>query len=154
MVGPKYHVLVRTVAIFRFVIFNSSYTTGFSFILVPTWLLISVSVYNTFDFLPCRAHQFTNISAVPVGATVRWMPNFYSLKNAPGSMNVGLMQICTPFSPSSSHNKNQIHVLNHARVHIDCERVCDHWAFPSMFSSTLILIPTQLILALFPPGDF
>ena len=49
----------------RFVIFNSSYTTGFSFILVPTWLLISVSVYNTFDFLP-----FTKISAAPVSATV------------------------------------------------------------------------------------
>ena len=49
----------------------------------------------------------------------------------------------------SSHNKNQIHVHNHARVHIDCERV-----FPSIFSSRLILIPTQLILALFPPGDF
>ena len=35
---------------------------------------------------------------------------------------------------SSSHDKNQIHVHNHARVHIDCERVCDHWAFPSIFS--------------------
>ena len=35
---------------------------------------------------------------------------------------------------SASHDKNQIHVHNHARVHIDCERVCDHWAFPSTFS--------------------
>ena len=34
---------------------------------------------------------------------------------------------------SSSHDKNQIHVHNHARVHIDCERVCDHWSFPSIF---------------------
>ena len=79
--------------------------------------------------------------------------NFYSLINALGSMNVGLMQIRTPLSPSSSHNKNQIHVQNHARVHIDCERVCDQWAFPSIFSSTLILIPTQLNLALFPPQE-
>ena len=152
MVGPKCHVLVRTVVIFRFVIFNSSYTTGFSFILVPTWLLISVSVYNTFDFLPCRARQFTNISAAPVGATVSIdaCQTFIPLINALGSMNVGLIQICTPLSPSSSHNKNQIHVHNHARVLIDCERVSDHWAFPSIFSSTLILIPTQLILALFP----
>ena len=28
------------------------------------------------------------------------MPNFYSLINALGSMNVGLMQICMPLSPS------------------------------------------------------
>ena len=54
----------------HFSIFNSSYTTGFSFILVPTWLLISLSVYNTFDFLPYQALQFTNISAAPVSATV------------------------------------------------------------------------------------
>ena len=33
-----------------------------------------------------------------------------------------------------SHDKNQIHVHNHARVHIDCERVCDHWAFSPIFS--------------------
>ena len=59
--------------------------------------------------------------------------------NALGSMNVGLMQICTPLS---SHDKNQIHVHNHACVHIDCERVCDHWAFPYGNLSTLILIPT------------
>ena len=65
VVGLKCHVLVRTVVIFRFVIFNSSYTTGFSFILVPTWLLISVSVYNTFDSYR-RACQFTNILAATV----------------------------------------------------------------------------------------
>ena len=97
MVGPKCHVLVRTVVIFRFLIFNSSYTTRFPFILVPTWLLISVPVYNTFDFLPCRARQFTNISAAPVSATV----SIDACQTfALGLMNVGLMQICTPLSPS------------------------------------------------------
>ena len=62
MVGPKCHVLVRTVVIFRFVIFNSSYIAGFSFILVPTWLLISVSVYHTFDFLPSSTPVYKHIS--------------------------------------------------------------------------------------------
>ena len=65
VVGPKCHVLVRTVDIFSVSNFNGSYTTGFSIILVPTWLLISVSVYNTFDFLPSS----TPVSA-PVSATV------------------------------------------------------------------------------------
>ena len=52
VVGPKCHVLVHTVVIFLVCNFNSLYITRFSFILVPSWLLISVSVYNTFDFLP------------------------------------------------------------------------------------------------------
>ena len=54
--------------IFLFLIVRTQ--RGFPSFLVPTWLLISVSFYKTFDFLPCRARQFTNISAAPVSATV------------------------------------------------------------------------------------
>ena len=141
MVEPKCHVLVRTVVILRFVIFNSSYTTDFSFILVPTWLFISVTVYNNLISYR-RARQFANISAAPVSANVS-VANVHSALIHASSMNVGLMQICTPLSPLSSHDKNQIHVHNHARVHIDYERVCDHLQYSRNGNlSTLILITT------------
>ena len=57
MVGPKCRVLVRTVVIFPICNFNSSYTTGFSFILVPTWLLISVYVFPTGGHASLQIYQ-------------------------------------------------------------------------------------------------
>ena len=50
---------------FRFVNFNSSYTTGFSFILVPT---VCLSTIISISYR--RARQFTNLSAAPVSGTV------------------------------------------------------------------------------------
>ena len=142
MVGPKCHVLLRTVVIFLICNFNSSYTTGFSFIFVPIWLLISVSVFPTIEQASLQIYQqrLSVRPSVSLTCIQHWcIPNFYSLINALGSKNVGLMQICTPLSPSLQifrlvMTKNQIHVHNHARVHIDCERIYDHWAFPSTFS--------------------
>ena len=101
--------------------FNSSYTTFFPFI----WS-ISVSVYDAFVFR--RARQLTNISAeqerfaCQCGRQCRlcaciqhWcMPNFYSMINARFNerrTDANRRDIL------SSHDKNQIHVHNHARVH-------------------------------------
>ena len=129
MVGPKRHVLVRTVVIFPICNFNSSHTTRFSFILALTWLLISVSVFPTVE----------NISAAPVSATVsvsnvhsalmhtkHLFPDKRSRFNE-SRTDANLHAFVAIIAHiSASHDKNQIHVHNHARVHIDCERVCDH----------------------------
>ena len=103
----------------------------FSFILVPTWLLISVSVFPTVKHASLLIYQQRLLVRPSVSLTCI---QHWCVINALGSMNLGLMQICTPLSPSLEIFRHQIHVHNHAREHIDCDRVCDHWAFPSIFS--------------------
>ena len=49
--------IVRTVVIFLIFNFNSSYTKGFSFILLPTWLLNSVSVFPTGEHASLQIYQ-------------------------------------------------------------------------------------------------
>ena len=107
--------------IFPIVIFNSSYTTYFPFI----WS-ISVSVYDAFVFH--RARQLTNISVEQerfacqcdrqcrlCACIQHWrMPNFYSMINA--RFNERRID-ANRGDILSSHDKNQIHVHNHARVH-------------------------------------
>ena len=149
MVGPKCHVLhvVRTVVIFRVVIFNSSYTTDFRFILVPTRLLISVSVYNTFDFLPWRAR----LSCACRCDRQHWcMPNFYSLINAQWTSD------WCKFARLCRHHP----VITKIKYMYIITRVCTMIVnvsviiIPSIFSSTLILIPTQLIYRYFLLATF
>ena len=101
-----------------------------------------------------RTRQFINISAAPVGATVS-VSNVHSAlmhtkllfpdkrsrfheRRTEANLHA-FVAIITDIS--SSHDKNQIHVHNHARVHIDCERVCDHYSRNGNLS-TLFLIPT------------
>ena len=101
--------------------FNSSYTTFFPFI----WS-ISVSVYDAFVFR--RARQLTNISAEQerfacqcdrqcrlCACIQHWcMPNFYSMINARFNER---RTDANRGDILSSHDKNRIHVRNHARVH-------------------------------------
>ena len=106
---------------FPICIFNSSYTTFFPFI----WS-ISVSVYDAFVFR--RARQLTNISAEQerfacqcdrqcrlCACIQHWcMPNFYSMINARFNER---RTDANRGDILSSHDKNQIHVHNHAGVH-------------------------------------
>ena len=101
--------------------FNSSYTTFFPFI----WS-ISVSVYDAFVFR--RARQLTNISAEQERFACQcdrqcrlctciqhWcMPNFYSMINARFNER---RTDANRGDILSSHDKNRLHVHNHARVH-------------------------------------
>ena len=86
-----------------------------------------------------RTRQFTNISAAPVSATVSvsnvqsarmhtklLFPDKRSRFNERRTDENLHAFVAIIADISSSHDKNQIHVHNHARVHIDCERVCDH----------------------------
>ena len=92
MIGPKCHVLVRTVVIFRIVIFNSWYT---AFI----WSL-GVSVYDIFVFLPPSTPVNKHISRTggfrlsvrPSVSSIDACQTFIPCKTL-SSMNVGLMQI-------------------------------------------------------------
>ena len=99
VVRPKCHVLLRTVVIFPICNFNSSYTPVFPLHLVPAWLLISVSVYDSFVFLPLSTSVNKHISGTGVFRLYVHLALMHSLINT-GSMNVGLMQIFTPLSPS------------------------------------------------------
>ena len=133
MVGPKCHVLVRTVVIFPICNFNSSYTTGFSFILVPTWLLISVSFFPTGEHASLQIYQqrlsVRNVHSALMHTKLLFPGKRSRFNERRTDANLHALQIFRPVM-----TKNQIHLHNHARVHIDCERVCDHWAFPSLFS--------------------
>ena len=86
-----------------------------------------------------RTRQFTNISAAPVSVTVSvsnvhsalmhtklLFPDKRSRFNERRTDENLHAFVAIIADISSSHDKNQMHVHNHGRVHIDCERVCDH----------------------------
>ena len=85
-----------------------------------------------------QARQFTNISAAPVGVTVSVANLHSALMHAKllftdkrsrfneHQTDADLQAFVANIGDIlSSHDKNRIHVHNHARVHIDCECVCD-----------------------------
>ena len=129
--------------IFLFEIFNSSYTKFFLFI----WS-ISVSVYDAFVFR--RARQLTNISAEQerfacqcdrqcrlCACIQHWcMPNFYSMTNARFNER---WTDANRGDILSSHDKNQIHVHNHARVHS-----VSSYVFLPFWSFCVINMPKRL----------
>ena len=119
-VSSKCHILVRTVVIFLFVIFNSSYIPFFPHHLVNK---VCLSTILSFSFRrECHILPMSVRSSVSLTCIQHWcMPNFYSLINArfKERRTDANLHACVAIIGDilSSHDKNQIHVHNHARVH-------------------------------------
>ena len=121
VVGPKCHVLVRTVVIFPICNFNSSYTMGFSFILVPTWLLTSVPVFPTVEHASLQIYQQSlsvrNVHSALMHTKLLFpgKRSWFNERRTDANLHTFVAIIA---DISSSHDKNQIHVTQ--------QRACAH----------------------------
>ena len=162
MVGPKCHVLVRTVVIFPICNFNSSYTTGFSFILVPTCLLISVSFFPTGEHASLQIYQqrlsVRNVHSALMHTKLLFPGKRSRFNERRTDANLHALQI---FRPVMTKIKYIYTTTRACTLIVNVSVIIEPFHHYSRNGnlSTLILIPTlplnpQLILALFPPGDF
>ena len=114
------------------------------------------------SFLPANTPVYKYISAAPVSAKRAFSIDAYQTF-IPWSMNVGLMQICTPLLPSLQIFRLVMTKINYMyTTTCACTLIVNVSVIIEPFHhysrngnlSTLILIPTLPKPTVFPPGDF
>ena len=151
------HVLVRTVVIFPICNFNSSYTTGFSFILVPTWLLISVSFFPTGEHASLQIYQqrlsVRNVHSALMHTKLLFPGKRSRFNERRTDANLHALQI---FRPVMTKIKYIYTTTRACTLIVNVSVIIEPFRQYSRNGnlSTLILIPTLPKPTAYPPGDF